>query len=43
MADRGLDAAAFMGRHVRVRGILEAWQGASLTVEIPETIERLPR
>jgi endonuclease YncB( thermonuclease family) len=43
MAERGLDAAAFRGRQVRVRGILEAWQGASLTVEIPEMIERLPR
>lgn len=43
MTDRGIDAAALKGRHVRVRGILEAWQGASLTVEIPEMIERLPR
>ena len=43
MADRGIDAAAFKGRLVRVRGILEAWQGASITVEIPEMIERLPR
>ena len=43
MTDRGGDAAAFRGRPVRVRGILEAWQGASVTVEIPEMIEFLPR
>ncbi|WP_210493238.1 thermonuclease family protein [Microvirga antarctica] len=43
MTERGIDAAALKGRQVRVRGILEAWQGASLTVEIPDMIERLPR
>jgi len=43
LTERGSDAAAFRGRQVRVRGVLEAWQGASLTVEIPEMIELLPR
>jgi hypothetical protein len=43
MTDRGIDVAALTGRKVRVRGILQAWQGASITVEIPEMIERLPR
>jgi hypothetical protein len=43
MTDRGITAAMFKGRQVRVRGILEAWQGPSVTVEIPEMIEWLPR
>jgi len=43
MVDRGLGAAAFKGRRIRARGILEPWQGAALTIEVPEMIERLPR
>jgi hypothetical protein len=41
MAERGLDAAALKGQRVRARGILEPWQGASLTILLPEMMERL--
>lgn len=41
MADRGVDAAALKGQRIRARGILEPWQGASLTIVVPEMIERL--
>ncbi|MCB5174430.1 MULTISPECIES: thermonuclease family protein [Microvirga] len=41
MRGRGLDAAALRGRRIRARGILEPWQGAALTLVIPEMIERL--
>jgi hypothetical protein len=41
MAERGLDAAALKGQRVRARGILEPWQGASLTIVLPEMMERL--
>jgi Staphylococcal nuclease homologue len=48
MVDSGLDAAALKGRRVRARGILEPWQGTSLTILIPDMMEslageRLPR
>ncbi|MBF9232828.1 thermonuclease family protein [Microvirga alba] len=41
LVDRGLDAAALKGQRIRVRGILEPWQGTSLTLLVPEMIERL--
>ena len=41
MAERGLDAATLKGQRVRARGILEPWQGASLTIVLPEMMERL--
>ncbi|NIX75206.1 thermonuclease family protein [Microvirga terricola] len=41
MAERGLDAAALRGKTIRARGILEPWQGTSLTITVPEMIERL--
>jgi endonuclease YncB( thermonuclease family) len=41
MGERGLDAAALKGQRIRVRGILEPWQGTALTLVIPEMIERL--
>ncbi len=41
MADRGLDAKALQGQRIRARGILQSWQGTSLTIVIPEMIERL--
>jgi hypothetical protein len=41
MVDRGLTAAALKGQRIRVRGILEPWQGASLTIVVPEMMERL--
>lgn len=42
MAEHGLDAAALKGRRIRARGILEPWQGAALTIVVPQMIERLP-
>jgi len=42
MTDRGVTAATLKGQRIRARGILESWQGASLTVVVPEMIERLP-
>lgn len=41
MGERGLDAAALKGQRIRARGILEPWQGTSLTLLMPEMIERL--
>ncbi|WP_194164609.1 thermonuclease family protein [Microvirga thermotolerans] len=41
MTDRGATAASLEGRRIRVRGILEPWQGAAITVVVPEMIERL--
>lgn len=41
MAERGLDAASLRGQPLRARGILEPWQGTSLTITVPEMIERL--
>ncbi|AWM85688.1 thermonuclease family protein [Microvirga sp. 17 mud 1-3] len=41
MTARGLSAANLKGRRIRVRGILEPWQGAALTVVVPEMIQRL--
>jgi len=41
MRAHGLDPAALRGQRIRARGILEPWQGAALTVFIPEMIERL--
>lgn len=41
MMDRGWKAADLKGQRIRARGILEPWQGAALTVVVPEMIERL--
>jgi hypothetical protein len=41
MVERGLDSAALKGQRIRARGILEPWQGAALTIIVPEMIERL--
>lgn len=41
MEARGINAAALKGRRIRARGILEPWQGAALTIVVPEMIERL--
>lgn len=41
MMDRGWTAADLKGQRVRARGILEPWQGAALTIVVPEMIERL--
>lgn len=41
MVERGLDSAALKGQRIRARGILEPWQGAALTIVVPEMIERL--
>jgi hypothetical protein len=41
MAERGLGAVALKGQRIRARGILQSWQGTSLTIEMPEMIERL--
>jgi Micrococcal nuclease (thermonuclease) homologs len=41
MTARGLSATNLKGQRIRVRGILEPWQGAALTVLVPEMIERL--
>jgi hypothetical protein len=41
MTDRGIDAVALKGQRIRARGILESWQGAAVTVVVPEMIERL--
>lgn len=36
---RGHSARSLRGRLVRVRGIVEAWQGTSMTVTLPELVE----
>jgi hypothetical protein len=41
MAESGLNAATLKGRRVRARGILEPWQGTSLTLVVPDMMERL--
>jgi hypothetical protein len=41
MSDRGMGAEALQGRMIRARGILQPWQGAALSVVIPDMIERL--
>ncbi|MBZ6075869.1 thermonuclease family protein [Microvirga puerhi] len=41
MTERGLTAASLKGQRIRSRGILEPWQGAALTVVVPEMIEHL--
>jgi hypothetical protein len=42
LGERGLGAASLKGRIVRVRGILEAWNGPALTLHSPDMIEILP-
>jgi hypothetical protein len=41
MAERGMTAEALKGRRIRARGILQSWQGTSLSIVMPEMIERL--
>lgn len=41
MSDRGMGAEALRGRRIRARGILQPWQGTTLSVSIPDMIERL--
>lgn len=41
MKDRGLSAASLRGRRVRARGFLEAWNGTTLTIEVPDLLEVL--
>jgi endonuclease YncB( thermonuclease family) len=41
MKDRGLSAASLRGRRVRARGLLEAWNGTALTIEVPDLFEVL--
>jgi len=41
LAARGLTAATLRGRTIRVRGILEEWQGTAITVTAAETVEVL--
>jgi hypothetical protein len=36
---RRIDAAFLRGRTLRMRGILEGWQGVAITVNVPETVE----
>ncbi|HEX2554921.1 MAG TPA: thermonuclease family protein [Microvirga sp.] len=39
----GLSAAALRGRRVRVRGVIEEWNGPALTLQAPEALELLDR
>ncbi|WP_262272229.1 thermonuclease family protein [Microvirga yunnanensis] len=41
MSDRGMGAEALKNRRIRARGILQPWQGAALSIVIPDMIERL--
>ena len=41
LAARGVTAATLRGRTIRVRGILEEWQGTAITVTAAETVEVL--
>ncbi|MCB8818949.1 thermonuclease family protein [Microvirga rosea] len=41
MAEKGVTATTLKGQRIRARGILEPWQGAALTVVVPQMIERL--
>ncbi|KQP30942.1 DNA-binding protein [Methylobacterium sp. Leaf104] len=41
LQERGLSAASLRGRHVRVRGVLEAWRGPTLDIASADMIEVL--
>jgi len=41
MSERGMSAATLSGRQIRVRGILEEWQGPVLNITAPTMIEVL--
>jgi hypothetical protein len=41
LRERGMQASSLKGSRVRVRGIVEEWQGAAITITAPGMIERV--
>jgi hypothetical protein len=41
LQERGLSAAALKGRRVRVRGVLDEWQGVAMEIAAPDMLEVL--
>jgi hypothetical protein len=42
ITSQGHSALSLRGRRIRVRGVLEAWNGTALTIHAPEALEILP-